>query len=199
MKKMFINNVMNNIKKKYPNYDNDKLEVIEYGIDTTYIMITKTIVIFLIALVLNVFKEMLILLLLYNIIRTTAFGMHAKKSSHCYIISILFFIGGAIICKYVNINIYVNLFISIISFIFLAIYAPADTYKRPIVNSKRRRIYKILTIISSLIYLILIIYFKDNNISKYLCLGLLEAMIMTHPLTYRMFHLPYNNYKSYTA
>lgn len=199
MKKMFINNVMNNIKKKYPNYDNDKLEVIEYGIDTTYIMITKTIVISLIALVLNVFKEMLILLLLYNIIRTTAFGMHAKKSSHCYIISILFFIGGAIICKYVNINIYVNLFISIISFIFLAIYAPADTYKRPIVNSKRRRIYKILTIISSLIYLILIIYFKDNNISKYLCLGLLEAMIMTHPLTYRMFHLPYNNYKSYTA
>ena len=162
-------------------------------------MITKTIVISLIALVLNVFKEMLILLLLYNIIRTTAFGMHAKKSSHCYIISILFFIGGAIICKYVNINIYVNLFISIISFIFLAIYAPADTYKRPIVNSKRRRIYKILTIISSLIYLILIIYFKDNNISKYLCLGLLEAMIMTHPLTYRMFHLPYNNYKSYTA
>lgn len=199
MKKMFINNVMNNIKKKYPNYDNDKLEVIEYGIDTTYIMITKTIVISLIALVLNVFKEMLILLLLYNIIRTTAFGMHAKKSSHCYIISILFFIGGAIICKYVNINIYVNLFISIISFIFLAIYAPADTYKRPIVNSNRRRIYKILTIISSLIYLILIIYFKDNNISKYLCLGLLEAMIMTHPLTYRMFHLPYNNYKSYTA
>lgn len=199
MKKMFINNVMNNIKKKYPNYDNDKLEVIEYGIDTTYIMITKTIVISLIALVLNVFKEMLILLLLYNIIRTTAFGMHAKKSSHCYIISILFFIGGAIICKYVNINIYVNLFISIISFIFLAIYAPADTYKRPIVNSNRRRIYKTLTIISSLIYLILIIYFKDNNISKYLCLGLLEAMIMTHPLTYRMFHLPYNNYKSYTA
>ena len=55
---------MNCIKKKYPNYDDEKLEVIEYGLESLYIMVTKTIVISLIALVLNVFKEMLIIMIL---------------------------------------------------------------------------------------------------------------------------------------
>ena len=57
-------NTMNCIKKKYPNYDDEKLEVIEYGLESLYIMVTKTIVISLIALVLNVFKEMLIIMIL---------------------------------------------------------------------------------------------------------------------------------------
>ena len=54
---------MNCIKKKYPNYDDEKLEIIEYGLESLYIMVTKTIVISLIALVLNVFKEMLIIMI----------------------------------------------------------------------------------------------------------------------------------------
>ena len=57
---------MNCIKKKYPNYDDEKLEVIEYGLESLYIMVTKTIVISLIALVLNVFKEMLIIMILIS-------------------------------------------------------------------------------------------------------------------------------------
>lgn len=44
-----------------------------------------------------------------------------------------------------------------ISYIFLVIYAPADTYKRPLVNAKKRKIYKIITVISSSIFLILIV------------------------------------------
>ena len=60
MRKKFLKNTINAIKKKYPNYDDEKLEVIEYGLESLYIMVTKTIVISLIALLLNVFKEMLI-------------------------------------------------------------------------------------------------------------------------------------------
>ena len=177
MRKKFLKNTINAIKKKYPNYDDEKLEVIEYGLESLYIMVTKTIVISLIALLLNVFKEMLIIMILYNIIRTTAFGMHAKESWQCYIISI-------------------TLFIAVISYIFLVIYAPADTYKRPLVNAKKRKIYKIITVISSSIFLILIVVLRDSNVSTALSLGLLDSMLMIHPLTYRMFHLPYN-YKTY--
>lgn len=188
---------MRTIKNKYPNYDSDKLEVIEYGLESLYIMITKTLVISLIALLLGVFKEMLIITILYNIIRTTAFGMHAKESWQCYIISITLFVGGALLFKYVNLGFYANAFIGAISYIFLLIYAPADTYKRPLVNARKRKIYKIITAINSSIFLILIIILRNNNISTALCLGLLDSMLMIHPLTYRMFHLPYNNYKSY--
>lgn len=197
MREKFLKSTMKSIANKYPDYDKDRLEIIEYGLESLYIMITKTIVISLIALLLNVFKEMLIIMILYNIIRTTAFGMHAKESWQCYIISITLFIGGALLFKYINVSFYANALIGATSYIFLVIYAPADTYKRPLVNAKKRKIYKIITVINSSIFLILIIVFKNSNISTALSLGLLDSMLMIHPLTYRMFHLPYNNYKTY--
>lgn len=199
MKKKFLDNSMSRISKKYPEYDEEKLEVIAYGLEALYITITKTIVIFSIAFILGVLKEVFLISLFYNVIRTTAFGMHAKKSSHCYIISSVLFIGMGLLCKYVDFNLYVKLIIAALAFVTLVLYAPADTYKRPLINAKKRKIYKIITIINSLIYIILIIILRDNLISNYLVMGLLDASLMIHPLTYRMFQLPYNNYKKYEA
>ena len=199
MKKKFLEFSIKRIKKKYPEYDDDKLEVIEYGLEALYITITKTIVMFSIALLLGIVKEVFLVILFYNIIRTTAFGMHAKKSSHCYIISGVLFVGMGLICKYVPISIYVKYIISMLSLITIIIYAPADTYKRPLLNEKKRKRFKLLTIINSLIYIILIIILKDHSISNYLVVGLLDASLMIHPLIYRMFQLPYNNYKNYEA
>ena len=197
MKKNFINSSIKRIKIKYPEYDEEKLEIIEYGLEALYITITKTIVIISLSILLGVIKEVLFILLFYNVIRTTAFGMHAKKSSHCYIISSVLFIGMALICRYINIHFYVRLIIYTFSAVTIFIYAPADTYKRPLLNAKKRKTYKIITMFNSLIYLVLIIVLKDNVISNYLVMGLLDASLMIHPLTYRVFQLPYNNYKKY--
>ena len=190
---------MNSVKSKYPEYNQDKLDEIEYGLEAIYLTFTKLIVIFSIAYILGVLKELIILLFFYNLLRTTVFGMHAKKSWHCYLISISVFVGGALLCKYVDINIYVKYIISIIAFITLVRYAPADTYKRPLVNKYKRKRYKILTIILSSLYLIFIILLKDSVVSSYLCFGLLDASLMIHPLVYRMFQLPYDNYKNYNV
>lgn len=199
MKDKILNKCMNSVREKYPNYSQDKLDEIEYGLEAIYLTFTKVIVIFSIAYILGVLKEIVIVLLFYNLLRTTAFGMHAKKSWHCYLISISVFVGGAMLCKYININVYVKLVLSSISFICMILYAPADTYKRPLINSKKRKIYKISSIFISLVYIIFIFIFKDNVISNYLFMGLLAASMMIHPVTYRMFQLPYNNYKTYNA
>lgn len=199
MKEKFLESSIKRIRRKYPEYDDEKIEVISYGLEALYITITKTIVIFGVAILLGVVKEVLWIMLFYNIIRTTAFGMHAKKSSHCYIISGVLFIGAAVLCKYVSISGYVKMLVSLVSFVTILAYAPADTYKRPLLNERKRKIYKALSIISSLVYLILIVLFKDAMISTYLTVGLFDASLMIHPLTYRVFQLPYNNYKSYDA
>lgn len=199
MRKKFLDSSMKRIRKKYPEYDEEKLEVISYGLEAFYITITKTVVIFGLAFILGVFKETLLIMIFYNIIRTTAFGMHAKESWHCYVISGTLFIGMGLLCKYIDINFYIKLIIYTLSVITIFIYAPADTYKRPLLNAKKRKTYKILTMFSSLIYLILIVVLKDNAISDYLVVGILDASLMIHPLTYRMFQLPYDNYKKYTA
>ena len=85
----------------------------------------------------------------------------------------------------------------VISLLVLIRYAPADTSKRPLINKKKRNLYKLITIINSCIYILLLIVLKNNIISNYIVVGLLEASLMIHPFTYRMFQLPYNNYKNY--
>lgn len=197
MRKKFLKYSISTIKKKYPNYSEEKLEEIEYGIEALYITFTKTIVITLISLFLGVIKEVFWILIFYNILRTTSFGMHAKTSLQCYIISTILFVGLAIVSKYLNINIYLKVFISIVCFIHIIIFAPADTYKRPLINKKKRIIYKFSSIVISLIYVTLIIIFHNSMMTTYMMFGLVDATLMIHPLIYRMFQLPYNNYKTY--
>lgn len=199
MKEKFLNHAMNSISRKYPQYSEEKLEEIAYGLEAIYLTLTKIIAIFGIAFILGIFKETFILLLFYNILRTTFFGMHAKKSIHCYIISITLFIGGAFLCKFVYINVCVKLILSVLALIFVIMYAPADTYKRPLINKKKRIIYKVISIILTIIYIVLLTVFNTNIISNYLFWGLWAATLMIHPLSYRMFQLPYNNYKNYSG
>ena len=63
MKKRFLNSIRNSIRKQYPNYTEDKLDEIMYGIEGLYLTITKTIVIFTIALILGIVKELIFLLI----------------------------------------------------------------------------------------------------------------------------------------
>lgn len=197
MKKKILNHCMSIVKNKYPEYDEDKLEVINYGLESIYLTFTKIIIIFILAIILKIWKEVLLLLAFYNLIRVSAFGMHAKKSIHCLIISLTLFIGGVYLCRYLVIPFILKVILSIICIILIARYAPADTEKRPIINKKLRRKYKIISVIISGMFAIGIVLLSDKNISNYLLIGMIEATIMLLPITYKIFDLPYDNYKRY--
>lgn len=197
MKKKLLNNIITNIKKNNKNIKEDELEVIEYGLESIYLTITKIIVILLLSIVLNIFKETLLTLLFYNIIRIFAFGLHGKNSTQCLITSIILFIGGAYLSIYLNISLTIKIIICLISIILISIYAPADTEKRPLINKKKRIKFKILSIIVSIIMTIAIIVLKEKYISNFILIGLVEEVIMILPLTYKIYKLPYNNYKTF--
>lgn len=197
MKKKILNHCMEVVKNKYPEYDEDKLEIINYGLESIYLTFTKIIIIFVLAIILNIWKEVLLLLAFYNLIRVSAFGMHAKKSIHCLIISLTLFIGGVYLCRYLVIPLILKVVLSTICIVLIAKYAPADTEKRPIINKKLRRKYKFISVIISGMFAISIVLLSDKNISNYLLLGMIEATIMLLPITYKIFDLPYDNYKKY--
>lgn len=197
MKKKILNHCIKIVKYKYQQYDEDKLEVISYGLESIYLTFTKIIIIFILAIILNIWKEVLLLLTFYNLIRVSAFGMHAKKSIHCLIISLTLFIGGVYLCRYLVIPLILKVVLSIICIVLIAKYAPADTEKRPIINKKLRQKYKIISVIISGFFAITIVLLSDKNISNYLLLGMIEATIMLLPITYKIFDLPYDNYKKY--
>lgn len=198
MKKKFLSSSMELITKN-KQYTDEQIEIMAYGLETIYLLITKMIVIFATAYLLGVFKEMFLLLITYNIIRSQSFGIHASKSIYCLISSLIMFIGGALICKYCVLPFVITISLSIICNFCLLIYAPADTHKRPLVNAKKRKKFKLLSFLLGMIYTILIIIFKNHSIVNYLLFGMIEAVIMILPITYMTFKLPYNNYKTYNC
>lgn len=188
---------MDLVKKNNPTYQEEKLEEIRYGLESIYLTYTKIFLIFVLAYFLGIIKETLLLLVTYNIIRTFTFGIHATKSIYCLITSLMLFIGGVYVVKYMSLNIYVKAIISIILLICIYKYAPADTYKRPLINERKRKKYKAISTILGIAYVILIIIFNNYIISNYLLIGMLETVIMIHPIVYKIFNLPFDNYKKY--
>lgn len=197
MKKRFLNKIKDDIKKQYPNYSNDKIDEIMYGIEGIYLSITKTIIIFLLAFLLDILKELVILLITFNIIRFFAFGMHANKSWICLIFSGSIFIGATYICKYTNINGNLLYLLYAIALIIISIYSPADTVKRPLIKKKKRIKFKILSISVVLIFFLISFIIKNKLIINCLILGLLIECILILPITYKIFKMPYKNYKTY--
>ena len=59
MKKRFLTKIKKDIEKQYPNYSNEKIEEIMYGVEGIYLTISKTIVIFTLALIFGIFKELI--------------------------------------------------------------------------------------------------------------------------------------------
>ncbi len=196
MRKYIIDNCINIIKKNN-NYDKTKLAEIKYGLESLYLMFSKLIIITIIAIILGLFKEVITFLLIYNIIRMPSFGLHATKSWICLLSSTIVFIGLPLIMKTIELNTITKTILGIVFTITIFIFSPADTHKRPIVNKKRRKIYKILSTIISITYVVLSISIKNNYISTSLLFSILLQNILISPITYKIFKLPYNNYKTY--
>ena len=147
----------------------------------------------------GVFKEYILVLVLFNIIRFTAFGIHATKSIYCWISSTITFIGMPLLCKYLIIPLNIRLIISFICILIFLIHAPSDTPKRPIIKKKNRIIYKISTVSISIIYTICISVIKINLIHNAFLASMIIQSVLIHPLTYKLFKTPYNNYKTYVS
>ena len=193
MKNLIINNCMKYIKSK-TDYNKTKLAEIKYGLESIYLMFEKLILITILAAILGIFKEMVIYILIYNIIRMPSFGLHATKSWICLVSSTILFIGIPYLCIYLSIPIYIKIIIGILGICFMLKNAPADTKKKPIVSKKRRRTYKVISTLFAIIFCLLSIFIKDNFVSNCFLLALVMQNFMISPMVYKIFKLPYNNY-----
>ena len=196
MQKIIINHWINIIKKNN-NYDDTRLEEIKYGLTGIYLTLSKFIVVLLLSIILNITKQTLILLFFFNIIRLTSFGIHAKKSWICLVSSITLFIGIPLIINMFKINFYIRVILGIINVILIYMYSPADTKKRPIVSPKRRKVYKYLSTLIAITFVILSLIINNYYIQNSLIFALIIQNILISPLTYKIFKEPYNNYINY--
>lgn len=197
MKNKFLNSSLKMIRNNNSNLSEIELEEIRYGLEGIYLTITKTIVIFALSLILGVFKEMLLLLFFFNILRSTGFGLHAKKSWQCWISSIILFVFLPMLAKIITIPFHIRFIMDILSIILVFKFAPADTEKHPLINEKKRKIWKIITTINTIIFVLINLSIKDNTIINLIIFSIYIEIILMNPLTYKILNLNYNNYKKY--
>lgn len=183
------------ITKYNNNYSSQDIDKLLYGLEGIYLTITKMVVIIGFSIVLNMTKELLLLLVAFNFLRYPAFGFHANKSITCLIFSLLVFIGIPAIFLKFGLSDHWMIIFTIISVLTLALFAPADTPKRPLTNVKKRRLRKVATILIAALYVIGIFTINNSTIRIILLLSLIIESIMVSPITYWLFGQTYNNYK----
>lgn len=196
MREKVVNKMLISLNNTY-NYDNDTLERVKYGLEVLYISITKLVVILIISLICGLVRETIITIFLFNGIRTYAYGIHAKKSWQCYLSSSLIFVLLPFIFVKINFSIFQKIMISFFSLISFILYAPADTHKRPLVNHEHRKKLKYKTIIISLLYISIIFLMNNRLIVNLTLLSMVICSFVINPWIYKVFGMPYNNYKTY--
>ena len=195
MKEVFLNHTMNFIASNQKDLNQEDKEKLAYGLEGLYMSITKLVIIFLIAFLLGFIKEFIITLIFFNIIRFPGFGFHASKSVVCLIASTLLVLGLPYLFTNIEVSLTIKIILCIVSVITFIICAPADTWKRPLTNKRKRIIRKVVACSLAVIYSVLIIVFNGYEISNLLMAALLIETILISPIMYLMFKEPYRNYK----
>ncbi len=197
MKDILIGSCMKLIRKEKPHLTDVELEQIEYGLAGVYLSVTKLIIIITVAFLLEIQKECVTFLIIFAILRNNAYGIHATKSWICLVTSSVAFLGIPILAMNLVMPLPLKYLLGVIATVLVYKNSPADTKKRPIINKKKRLRHKILATITAIIYTILSITIRDNFLANSFLISILLIDIMISPITYHIFHLPYNNYLNY--
>ena len=196
MKQKFLNYSINLIKEKN-DFNEIKLAELKYGLEAFYMLCTKLIVIMLIALVLGLFNELMLFMLFYTPLRGLGFGFHANNSLECWLISVPVFIIIPFLAKTLVLSPIIIQIVIITSTIIFLFFAPADTKKKPLINTKKRLINKTLIVLISLGYLLATLLVDNSLLINSLMFACSWQSICVNPLLYKLFHQPFNNYKTY--
>lgn len=195
MKEKFIVGVVN-LARRNKEYSDEDVAVMRYALEGIYLTFTKILVITLIACLLGLFKEYMWFVILYTPLRSVSFGWHANTTKECWVVSILSFILIPYIFSIITINEITKIILLTFSILVFALYSPADTKKRPIVNKKRRLLFKGVSLIITLVYCCY--SFKHSNlIGNLMIASLLYQSLLINPLIYKITHQEFNNYKAY--
>ncbi len=189
---MFLTNKM---RKEMPDIDDERAEVINYGLQIIIGEIPKIFIMLGIAYLLGVFKLSLIAFLIMLPYRTFSGGFHLHTHIGCIVTTCVMYCGTALLAKYMVLEgvakIITIALVWIFGMIMIKLYAPADTENVPILRKKERRQKQILSYIILTVALILAGFINNMIISNIIIVGYL---IQTCTITRLAYKITNNHY-----
>lgn len=170
---------------------------LKLGLEIILINLSKFIIIFLVANYFNLLKEAILMSLVFGSIRKNAFGLHAKSSIVCTILSLIMFVFGAYISNYLLFNNYIIFPVFLIINILLYTYAPADTEAHPLLGQKLKNKLRKRSVITGVILMVLTLVIQNLMLKTLITLASCFEVIIILPITYKILNRRYKNYEKY--
>lgn len=189
------------IRKEMPEIDEERSEVINYGLQLIIGEIPKTFVLLIIAYLCGVLKLSIIALLAIMPYRATSGGVHLKTHIGCIVGTSLFYVGSSLLSKYIVLEpLYIKYILIAITWIFsmvmIKLYAPADTENVPILRKQERTLKKNFSYITMSLTLIASMLIKDTVISNLLIFLTIFQTIWISKFIYKLTNNKYG-YEEY--
>ncbi len=166
----------NKIREEMPEVDDERAEIIDYGLHLLLGELPKNLIILGIAYFMGVFKLTLLTVILLLPYRVVSGGFHLKTHIGCIVGTTIIYCGIAKISCYIIfynqiLKYIIALSVWIFGMIMVHLYAPADTENVPILSKKERKHKKILSYIFLSIALLISCVIPNNEISNILILS----------------------------
>lgn len=185
----------NKIRKEMPEIDDERAEIIMYGLQNIIGEIPKGVILLIMAYFLGIFKEALMAVLIIAPYRSFSGGFHVKTHIGCIINTFLLYGGTAILAKYIILQGISKYIVASVVWIFcmimLKLYAPADTENVPILRKKERRQKQIFSYIILTIELIIALIINNPFITSLIIFG---DLIQTLTITRLAYNITKNKY-----
>ena len=180
----------NKIRKEMPEIDDEKAEVINYGLQNIVGEIPKIFIMLGVAAILGIFPLALFTFVVLFPYRGASGGVHLKTHIGCIIFTTLFYCAIPYVSQYFvleGIIKYIVIgFVWIFGMIMIKLYAPADTEAVPILAKKDRRKKQIVSYITFSLGLIAACIIQNNMISNILILANFIQTITITKFVYRL-------------
>ena len=188
--------LMKRIRAKMPEVDDERAEVIKYGLELIIGELPKMFLLFIIAGLLGIFKYALISFVIILPYKLVSGGVHLKTHIGCILGTSLLYCGNVIISKCIILpdfksQLIFSIIVLTFAIIMISLYAPADTENLPILRKKERAKKKVVSYIIAIAMIIISFFIKDKVISNMFIVGLLLQSIMISKLTYSIFKVKF--------
>ena len=192
--------IVNQMRKQMPDIDDEKAEVITYGIELIIGEIPKIFLLFIFSFINGIGWYTVFAYVALIPYRASSGGFHLKTHVGCIIGSSVFYYGIVYLSKFIILNLVQKYIIIGIALVFgvimVSLYAPADKENIPIISKKERKRKKVLSYITLMLTLTASVFIKDSVISNILIFGVIIQSFMISKLAYILTNNKYG-YKVY--
>ena len=180
----------NRIRKEMPEVDDEKAEVIYYGLQNIVGEIPKIFLMLAIAYVLGIFKWALFTFLALFPYKGASGGVHLKTHLGCITFTTIFYCIIPFISQYFVLPMTAKCIIIatvwIFGMIMIKLYAPADTENVPILDTKVRKKKQIVSYITFTMGLLVALFVNNSMISNILILANFFQTVTITKFIYRL-------------